>query len=153
MVQFLRLMLFAALLCAGGAVQASDELNVDSKGIMVKGYDVVAYFTLGMPARGMPGHVATHDGGTYLFSSAENRKLFEADPVRYAPAYGGFCSYGVRVGKKFEIDPHAWKIVEDRLFLQLDRGTHILWLEDMEKNISISDQIWPSIETTPRTML
>tara|TARA_R110000787_G_scaffold16622_25_gene50854 strand:- start:104711 stop:105172 length:462 start_codon:yes stop_codon:yes gene_type:complete len=153
MVQFLRLMLFAALLLSGGAAQASDELNVDNKGIMVKGYDVVAYFTLGMPTRGVPGYVVTHDGGTYLFSSAEHQKLFEADPVRYAPAYGGFCSYGVRVGKKFEIDPHAWKIVGDRLFLQLDRGTHILWLEDLEKNISISDRIWPSIETTPRTML
>ena len=130
MVQFLRLMLFAALLLSGGAAQASDELNVDNKGIMVKGYDVVAYFTLGMPTRGVPGYVVTHDGGTYLFSSAEHQKLFEADPVRYAPAYGG-----------------------DRLYLQLDRGTHILWLEDLEKNISISDRIWPSIETTPRTML
>lgn len=153
MVQFLRSVLVAAIFWTGAAAQAADEMNVDGKGIMVKGYDVVAYFSEGVPVRGMPDYTADHDGGTYLFSSAENQKLFVADPSRYAPAYGGFCSYGVRVGKKFEIDPHAWKIVGDRLFLQLDRGTHKLWLEDMEKNISISDRIWPSIQTTPRKML
>ena len=42
------------------------------------------------------------------------RDAFKADPERYAPQYGGFCAYGVAVGKKFDIDPSSWRMVAPR---------------------------------------
>ena len=36
------------------------------------------------------------------------------------PAYGGFCAYGVALGKKFDDDPRYWKIVDGKLYLNLD---------------------------------
>ena len=65
----------------------------------ISGYDPVAYFTEGKPERGSGYHVTVVDGVTYVFANAEHRKMFEANPQKYLPAYGGYCAYGVAVGK------------------------------------------------------
>ena len=49
------------------------KVNVDSKGVILKGYDAVAYFTQGKPVKGNPAIKSTHGGATYLFASAENK--------------------------------------------------------------------------------
>jgi len=59
----------------------------------VSGYDPVAYFTDGTPVRGTGFHVTVVDGVTHAFANAEHRKLFEASPQKYLPAYGGSCAY------------------------------------------------------------
>ena len=71
----------------------------------VSGYDLVAYHTVGRATKGNGHNVSVHDGVTYLFSDAENKKAFDANPKKYLPAYGGWCAFGVSVGKKFVSDP------------------------------------------------
>ncbi len=78
----------------------------------VQGYDVVSYQTGKRPIRGNGNFVAIHDGATYLFSSSANQRVFEKNPERYVPAYGGYCAFGVSVGKKFIGDPEVWRIVD-----------------------------------------
>ena len=56
--------------------------------VAVGGYDSVAYQTQGKAVRGSGDHVAAFQGETYLFSSQENKERFEADPAKYAPAFG-----------------------------------------------------------------
>ena len=58
----------------------------------IKGYDPVAYFTDGMPKRGLPDFEYLWDEYRYHFSSAEHRELFKADPARYAPEFANFCA-------------------------------------------------------------
>lgn len=128
---------------------AAEELNVNADGAVIDGHDPVAYFLDKKAVKGKPSISAEFEGGTYFFANEENRETFEASPAAYAPAYGGWCSYGVRVGKKFRIDPSAWKIVDNRLFLQLDQGTQKVWLKDQAKNIEIADRLWPSIKPLP----
>lgn len=48
--------------------------------------------------------------------------MFEVNPQKYLPAYGGYCAYGLGVGKKFVADPEVWKIVDGKLYLNLDKG-------------------------------
>jgi YHS domain-containing protein len=132
---------------------AADNVNVDEDGVILGGFDPVAYFTAGKPVEGKSRYAHNWNGAVYRFASAENLEAFKADPERYAPAYGGFCSYGVRVGKKLAVDPTAWEVVGGRLFVQLDRGTRTLWLEERDKNIAIGDRIWPSIRNTPKDKL
>src|SRR5262249_23005790 len=91
----------------------------DTPGLV--GYDPVAYFTDGKPMRGSGHHVTVHDGVTYAFTSKEHKKLFEADPQKYLPAYGGYCAYGVAVGKKIVIDPGAWENVDGETYFKLDK--------------------------------
>src|ERR687891_2658590 len=69
------------------------------------GYDPVAYFTDGKPMRGSGYHVTVHDGVTYAFTSKVHQEMFEANPRKYLPAYGGYCAYGVAGGEKIVIDP------------------------------------------------
>ena len=130
----------------GIPAHAAEENNADSKGIVIMSYDPVAYFTAGKPTKGSAAYRAKHEGGIYQFASAENRDRFTAMPDKYAPAYGGWCSYGVRVGKKFRIDPQAWEITDGRLFLQLDLGTKKVWMSEKAKNIEIADRLWPKIK-------
>ena len=120
--------------------------NVNAGNVMLKGYDPVAYFgTNGSPKQGDPAFSARHDGVVYHFASAENISRFKQNPERYVPQYGGFCSYGVRMGQKLDIDPNAFRIVDERLFLQLDLGARLTWMKDEAENIVIADDIWQKL--------
>lgn len=138
-------MAFAFAMCISPAY-AADEYNADPTGVAIDGYDPVAYFVVDRPVKGEKAISTVHDGATYLFSTAENKKVFDAAPAKYAPAYGGWCSYGVRVGKKFKADPTAFVIDNDRLFLQLDLGTQKVWISELNKNIEIADRLWPKLK-------
>jgi YHS domain-containing protein len=112
----------------------------------LSGYDPVAYHTEGMPVKGSGYHVAEHEGVTYLFANKKNRKKFEADPRKYLPAYGGFCAYGVSLGKKFASDPEVWRIENGKLFLNLDGDIQRKWEKDLSGHIRKADVNWPGIE-------
>jgi hypothetical protein len=50
------------------------KVNVDSQGIILKGYDVVAYLKQqGKPLKGNPEIKSGYKGATYSFASAENK--------------------------------------------------------------------------------
>src|SRR5215510_13797542 len=115
----------------------------------ISGYDAVAYFTEGKPTRGNGHHVSVFDGVTYLFASEENKKTFEANPKKYIPAYGGYCAFGVTEKKKFVADPEAWKIVDGKLYLNLDKDVQAEWGKDVSGNIRKADSIWHGIKDTP----
>ena len=61
--------------------------------------------------------------------------------------YGGYCAYGVRMGKKLDNDPLAYEIKDGRLYVLLNRATHKMWEQDMSENIQVSDRLWPQIKT------
>src|SRR3954471_21686513 len=101
------------VLIASAAARADDKkhyLNVDRNGVIIKGYDPVAYFTEGKPVKGDPKFESTYEGAKYRFASDEHKKLFDADPAKYAVQYGGFCGYAVSRGYTANIDPAAFVI-------------------------------------------
>jgi YHS domain-containing protein len=143
----------------GGGAYAYDETshsayNVDAKGVGLHGYDPVAYFTVGKPTVGSDKFQATYEGVSYRFSSAENRQAFLKEPAKYAPAYGGFCAMGASLGKKFDGDPNYWKIVNGKLYVNVNADVDKAWKEDVPNNISKANQNWPEIkEKTPKDLL
>ena len=132
--------------------QAADEVNVDDAAVAVEGYDVVAYFE-GSAVAGDESISTTYEGAIYWFASTEHRDRFVADPARYVPAFGGFCSYGVRTGRKMDIDPQAYQISDGRLFLMLNHGTQVVWEENLETNKRIAETILNEIRSAPITDL
>jgi len=110
------------------------------------GYDLVSYHTGKKPLPGNGNHVVVRDGVTYLFASEENKDAFSKAPERYLPAYGGWCAYGVSVGKKFVGDPTVWEIVDGRLYLNLDNGIKARWAKDIPGNVAKADATWPKIQ-------
>jgi YHS domain-containing protein len=128
--------------------------NADTDIVAVQGYDVVSYHQGdGVPVKGNGHHVATYKGASYLFATEENHKIFTANPEKYAPAYGGFCAFGVSKGKKFVSDPLAYKIVDSKLYLNLDKNVQHVWLKEESQNIADANKNWTKIETIPASEL
>jgi YHS domain-containing protein len=94
----------------GTAPAAQDNLAI-------KGYDPVAYFTDGKPTPGDPQYQHEWDGAVYRFASAEHLDMFKADPERYVPQHGNYCTVAMSRGKKVFADPNSWLIHEGRLYL------------------------------------
>ena len=140
---------FLAVLIIGGLslVSLSASAASFSNSVTgVSGYDLVAYHTVGQATKGNGHNVSVHDGVTYLFANADNKKAFDANPEKYLPAYGGWCAFGVSVGKKFVSDPEAWKIVDGRLYLNLDENIQADWLKDVPGRIKAANGHWTKIQ-------
>lgn len=103
-----------ASICAYGA-QA--EQFPEGRRVALSGYDPVAYFEDGEPAKGSREFWFAFDDVVYLFRSPQHRDKFAADPERFAPQYDGYCAGGVSKGYKTEPDPEAWLIANGRLFV------------------------------------
>ncbi len=120
--------------------------NTTYAGLGIKGYDPVAYFTEHKPVAGSEKFTYDWKGVTWRFASAEHRDLFEAAPEKYAPQYGGFCSWGVAQGKLFDVDPaNAWKIVDNKLYLNFNSDIEKKWEGDISGFISKAEKNWPSL--------
>ena len=120
--------------------------NLDANDVALLGHDPVSYFESDHPKKGLEAHAAEHDGARYLFASAKNREKFMADSERFVPQFGGYCAYGVRVGRKFGIDPDVYRVVDDKLYFQLNWGTQVIWLTNMKENIDVAHNLWPVIK-------
>jgi len=140
------LLALALLACPVLAEEGGKSLlNTDKQGLAIRGYDPVAYFMQGKAAEGNADFVATHDGATYRFASAEHRDLFVADPAKYAPQFGGYCAYGVSKGKLFKIDPEAFNIVDGRLLMQYDKKVAKTFAKDAAGLLEKADANWPDL--------
>ena len=153
------LKLILALASVGGAVAQTHQVNASAgltaqgAPLALRGYDPVSYFEDGEPRMGTAEHSAVHEGVTYRFATKKNLRTFEANPDRYLPEYGGFCAYGVSVGAKFDGDPLVWKIVDGKLYLNLNPEIQKAWNEDVSGAIRKADGHWPKIRSAaPETL-
>ena len=139
-----KVILLAVLGWAGLVASASaDTVAVSTTG--VEGYDLVSYQNSKRPLRGNGHFLTVHEGVTYLFVNEANKAEFDRNPERYLPTYGGYCAFGVSVGKKFVGDPEVWRIVNGRLYLNLDENIQDQWLKDVPGRIETADANWKGI--------
>jgi YHS domain-containing protein len=123
----------------------AQRVNASWNGLAVKGYDLVAYFTDGVPVRGTSAFEHVHQGVTYRFASAAHRDQFIGDPLKYLPQYGGYCAFAVSRNYTADIDPTAWRIVGGKLYLNYNAGAQARWAEDVPGNINKGDANWPAL--------
>ena len=78
------------------------------------GYDVVSYFS-GTPKEGKEEFTVQWKDARWRFASAENLKMFEAAPEKYAPQYGGYCAFAVAQGATAEghLDRGRWQALPE----------------------------------------
>lgn len=86
------------------------------------------------------------DQGHQTVANRKNRDHFKTNPTAYAPQYGGYCAFGVAMGKKFDTDPNAWKVEGGKLYLNLDKTVQQRWLEDTSGFIEDADNNWATIK-------
>lgn len=142
-----------ALTFAGNAF--AGEQYIDGTGFAASGHDVVSYFDLPQSSVGqsqaaaIPGNAAItakYNGATFAFSSVENKAKFAASPAKYAPQYDGHCAYGVSKGGKVPGNPNLWRIVDDKLYLNITKNVVGFWEEDIPGNINLAEGNWADIE-------
>lgn len=117
----------------------------ERNGLPIGGYDPVAYFTEKKAVKGSPDLTAEHEGSTFYFASAAHRDEFTANPAKFAPQYGGYCAYGMAKGYKAAIDPDAFTIVGDKLYLNYSERVRAQWLSDVPGYIRKADANWPEV--------
>lgn len=134
-----------ALAPAPAADRLVDPVNKDKRGVALKGYDPVAYFTEAKPVKGSEEFTFDWMGAKWLFSSAANRGQFQASPEKYAPQFGGYCAWAVSKGHTAGINPEAWKIVDGKLYLNYNKWVQGKWAREAPKRIEDGNRHWPAL--------
>ena len=111
-------------------------------GIAIKGYDPVAYFITGRPAKGNNHFEYAWMGAKWHFVDKNNMDAFKASPEQYAPQYGGYCAYGMSKGQQADIDPQAWTIHDGKLYLNFSPQVRFIWSRDLTGNVAKADENW-----------
>ena len=127
----------------------AESLNKNRSGLALQGYDPVAYFRASMPLKGSPQFTYSWMGAVWYFSNATNRDLFIADPVKYAPQFGGYCAWAVSNGYTANIDPEAWKIVDGKLYVNYSKDVQRNWEKDLETRIQQGNRHWEKLKGRP----
>jgi len=141
----LALLLWSLSVATPLLAQTKPLLNLDKTGVAIQGYDPVAFFTDHKPVKGNASHATKRDGATYLFASQEHQDLFDKEPKKYEPAFGGYCAYGVSRNKLVEIDVDAFQIVDGRLLLQYSKGVRDNFNQDTKGNLAKAEANWPGL--------
>ena len=119
--------------------------EIKAKSLSIQGYDVVAYFTKGKAVRGEGKYEYEWKGKRWLFSNEQNKQLFIKDSKKYIPQYGTYCAYAVSKGYLAKVDPEAWTIYKDKLYLNYSIGVKKRWDREKEKLIKQGDNQWKII--------
>ena len=134
---------------------AADEYNV-SNGLTLSGQplgmhgvDPVSMLKGGTPTQGNAEFTSQHDGVDYYFASAAAKSEFDADPTAHLPQFGGFCAFGVFVGKKLDGDVRFADIVDGKLYLFVNAVIFEKYLADKANVIEGAHAKWPGIVNTP----
>jgi len=142
-----------ALSLSSLSFSADIDMSADANDVALSGYDTVSYFTDSKPTQGSAKYTSAYKNTIYQFSSAENRDTFNENPSHYAPQYGGFCAMGVALEKKLVVDPKAWRIVDNKLYLNLNKAVQTKWLSDVPGHLDTSEELWPEIKNKTATEL
>jgi|SRR5215218_4762019 len=119
--------------------------NTNKQGLVIEGYDPVAYFTDNKPVKGESQYNLHYEGGTYWFASKDHLELFKENSKKYAPQFGAFCGYAVSIGKLRPVDPTIYQIEDGRLILQHTKEAYDLFNQDLKNNTVKADKNWPPL--------
>lgn len=150
---FKALVLAAAVALAGcSAMQAQNPSTAlkpvnavpgeGSEGLMLKGHDVVAYFTQGRHALGSAQFSSTYEGVSFRFASAEHKALFDANPSKYLPQFGGFCANGLVYAIPWGGDADTWLMIDGKLYIFGGAASKAAFELDVPGNVKLAQKYW-----------
>jgi YHS domain-containing protein len=138
-----------------GSISAQNKManNIDNSNIALSGYSPVSYLDLGLAQRGNKEFKSEYKKVVYYFTSAEQKAVFDKNPSKYMPQYGGFCAFGIYAGAKFRVDPTKFVVKDGKYFLFLNNvelDAKQLWLAENNHNKlkSVADTNWGKLEVT-----
>lgn len=113
--------------------------------LAIKGYDVVAYFSVNKAIPGDKEFQHVWHEQTWRFANQAHLDSFRLAPEKYAPQYGAYCAWAVAHNYTAPVDPEAWEIVNGKLYLNYNKDVQKKWREKREEYIKSGDQNWPEL--------
>jgi YHS domain-containing protein len=134
------------LLAEAGSAKKTDvkgpKVNVDQNGVILRGYDPVAYFKQNRAVKGDPKYSSSFGGATYYFASASDKATFDKTPSKYVPQYGAFCANGMTKRKLHDSDPNVFFIYKGKLYVCESPKAGKAFYSDPDTNIKKADANW-----------
>jgi YHS domain-containing protein len=139
--------LIVAIFSLSLIASAADKqlVNKDADGFAVQRFDPVAFFVDGRPEKGDPKIQSIYQGARYVFTSADHKRMFDAEPAKYVPVYGGYCAYGVANGHTVPVKIETWQIFDNKLILNYDSDVRTKFDKDKSGNLQKADANWPGL--------
>ena len=128
------------------------KIDKNMNGVALKGYDPVSYFTDMKPEMGMSDISYKWGGATWQFTSKDHMKMFEENPSKYAPQYGGYCAYAITKNKLVPADPAYWTMENGMLYLNVNADAQQLFRKDIMDNINMGEKNWKSLSMSTDKM-
>jgi len=119
--------------------------NLNTDGVIIDGYDAVAFFTDNKPVKGDAKYQFRYQDATYYFASQEHLDAFKSNPEKYKVQFGGWCAYAVSLGRIAPIDVNTFSIVDGRLVIQHNQRAVNGWNKDVQGNLTKADKYWPKV--------
>lgn len=121
-------------------------VGAEGETVAISGYDPVSYFRgSGIPETGDARYVVNWNGADWRFANQANADAFKANPVAFAPQYGGHCAWAMSRGSLAPGDPTLYKVVDGKLYLNFNAQVQQTWLGDVAGFIAKSDPAWQQI--------
>lgn len=114
----------------------------DDARVMLHGADVVAYFTQGRYQPGQTSIKSVYESVTFRFASPEHKALFDAQPTRYLPQFGGYCANGIAYAIPWGGDADTWRIIDGKLYIFGGRGSQEAFELDIPGNLALANRYW-----------
>ena len=125
-----------------GALRPVNAVPEGEQRLMLKGADVVAYFTLGRHVQGVPQFSSVHEGVAFRFASAEHKALFDAAPQKYLPQFGGYCTNGIVYSIPWGGDADSWRLIDGKLYIFGGAASREAFELDVPGNLKLAQQYW-----------
>lgn len=116
--------------------------DADGNALMLKGFDVVSYFVDNKDAMGNAQFKTDYKGITFQFASAEHKALFDREPTKYLPQFGGYCANGIVYGIPWGGDGDTWKMIDGKLYIFGGQGSKNAFLLDEKNNLTLAQKYW-----------
>jgi YHS domain-containing protein len=110
--------------------------------VMLKGHDVVSYFTDNKHALGSAQFASNYEGVNFYFASAEHKALFDKEPTKYIPQYGAYCADGIVYGIPWGGDADTWTMHDGKLYIFGGQSSKDAFELDSAANFILADKYW-----------
>jgi YHS domain-containing protein len=110
--------------------------------VMLKGADVVAYFVDNKFQPGLAQFSSHHEGVGFHFASAKHKALFDRDPKKYLPEFGGYCANGIAYGIPWGGDADTWKMIDGKLYIFGGQASKDAFELDQKGNLELARSYW-----------
>lgn len=112
--------------------------------LILQGADVVAYFTDNRFEQGSPEFASVYEGVTFHFANAERKAMFDQEPTKYLPEYGGYCANGIMFGIPWGGNATDFSVVDGKLYIFGGEVSQKAFELDLQQSIALADKYWDS---------